>query len=200
MWYLGATPRSCLPPPCWGRHPRRGSMSRHRYESGWGRNDRAELEEQTEVVARGPVFGDQTIGDPEDVDVLHRVGLAECGLWNQLRAFYSDPARRHLPGRSFWNGSKRPAHSHATYNFVVFRDHVVDLKPAVGKGSAQHPKPNRHALLPAWRRLSVAAGRVVQRDTCPELHGVVQLPSLHGIEVALDQSLVRFRGLLGIGF
>src|SRR2546425_12390114 len=84
------------------------------------RNDRAELEEQTEVVARGPVFGDQTIGDPEDVDVLHRVGLAECGLWNQLRAFYSDPARRHLPGRSFWNGSKRPAHSHATYNFVVF--------------------------------------------------------------------------------
>src|SRR5713101_5828214 len=156
-----------------------------------GRNDRAELEEQTEVVARGPVFGDQTIGDTEDVDVLHRVGLAERGLWNQLRAFYSDPAGRHLPGRSFWNGSKRPAHSNATYNLVVLRDHVVDLKPAVR--SAQHPKPNRHAIPPAWPRLSVAAGRVVQRDRCPELHGVVQLPSLHRIEVALDQLLVRFR-------
>jgi len=46
--------------------------------SGW--NDRTELEQQTEVVARGPVLRDLTIGDAEDVDVLYRIGLSGSGF------------------------------------------------------------------------------------------------------------------------
>ena len=43
-----------------------------------GRSERTELEQQTEVVARGPVLRDLTIGDAEDVDVLYRIGLTGC--------------------------------------------------------------------------------------------------------------------------
>ena len=80
--------------------------------SGLWRGDRAELPEQSQVVSGRPVFHDQAIGDPKDVDVLDRVRLSRGGWWDQGGALNTDPTvwqRIRRTGRSCRLVRTRPA-------------------------------------------------------------------------------------------
>src|SRR5713101_8496331 len=106
-----------------------------RWFSGLWRGDRAELQEQSEVVSGRPVFRDQVIGDPKDVDVLHGVGLARGRRRDQCRALNTDPTVWQRIRRTVRSDPKSAAYSYSADDEFVFRDEVINLPAAAGKGS-----------------------------------------------------------------
>src|SRR5712691_382640 len=120
--------------------------------SGLWRGDRAELKEQSEVVSGRPVFRDQGIGDPKDVDVLHGVRLSRGRRRDQCRALNTDPTVWQRIRRTVRSDPKRAADGYSADDEVIFRDEVINLPAAVGKGSPKGPEDPPDSI-PATRLL-----------------------------------------------
>jgi hypothetical protein len=137
--------------------------------SGLWRGDRAELEEQSDVVSGRPVFHDQAIGDPKDVDVFHGVRLSRGRRRDQCRALNTDPTVWQRIRRTVRSDPKRAADSYSGDDEVVFRDEVINVPAAVGKGSPKGPEDPPDSI-PATRLLrSVSSRRVINSIGSPHL-------------------------------
>src|SRR5216683_5895205 len=162
-----------------------------RWFSGLWRGDRAELQEQSEVVSGRPVFRDQVIGDPKDVDVLHGVRLSRGRRRDQCRALNTDPTVWQRIRRTVRSDPKRAADSYSADDEVVFRDEVINLPAAVGKGSPKGLEDPPDSI-PATRLLrSVSSRRVINSIGSPHLCRLVRRSPVQGIVIAPDQILVR---------
>jgi len=77
-------------------------------------------------VSGRPVFRDQAIGDPKDVDVLHRVRLSRGRGRDQCRALNTDPTVLQRIRRTVRSDPKRAADCYSADDEVVFRDEAIN--------------------------------------------------------------------------
>src|SRR5712691_9141678 len=158
--------------------------------SGLWRGDRAELKEQSEVVSGRPVFRDQGIGDPIDVDVLHGVRLSRGRRRDQCRALNTDPTVWQRIRRTARSDPKRAADCYSADDEVVFRDEVIYLPATVGKGSPKGLEDPPDSIPATWLLRSVSSRCVISGIGCPHLCRLVWRSPFQGIVIAPDQILV----------